>query len=192
MSYKNELETFYAMRAMYGVWNAMLARCSNPNVKSYEYYGGRGIKVCERWQSFECFYKDMGLPAGHGLMLERKNNDGDYTPENCVWATRAIQVGNKSNSRLLTANGRTQTMAEWARDLGCNPSAILYRLNAGWSVKRAVTEPKPERPNSKLTMRQARAIRAAYPGKTMPQLAAQYGVSKKTVLNVLHHRIFKE
>lgn len=174
---------------IYGVWWTMLQRCTNPRSKSYVYYGARGIAVCERWQKFDNFYADMG-PAPHGSMLERVDNDGPYSPANCRWATRLEQAQNRRNSRFLTAVGRTQTMAAWARELGVNPAAVLYRLTAGWSVKRAVTEPAPERPNAKLTMKDASAIRAAYPASTMQKLAAKYGVSKKTVLNIIHGRTF--
>jgi len=81
-------------------------------------------------------------------------------------------------------------MAEWARELGVNSAAVLYRLNAGWSIERALTVAKPERPNAKLNMRQARTIRATYPSLSMEKIASKYGVSKKTVLNIIHGRIF--
>lgn len=173
----------------YGVWNAMLSRCYNPKVVGYQNYGARGITVCRRWLAFENFYEDMGARPRGGT-IERINNDGPYSPRNCRWATRQEQAQNKSNSRLLTHGGRTQTLAEWARELGVNPSAILYRLKAWGSTKQALTVAKPERPNAKLNMRQARAIRATYPGLSMEKIAAKYDVSKKTVLNIIHGKIF--
>jgi hypothetical protein len=175
----------------YAVWNAMLSRCYNPNVVGYRDYGAKGITVCRWWLAFENFYADMG-PRPRGGTIERINNKGPYSPRNCRWATRQEQAQNKSNSRLLTHGGRTQTMAAWAHELGMNPSALLYRIRAGWTVKRVLTTPKPERPNSKLNMRQARAIRALYPGLSMEKIAAKYGVSKKTVLNIIHGKIFIE
>ena len=179
--------------AVLAVWRSMIHRCHSPNSTSYKYYGAKGITVCKRWRdSFETFCADMG-PRPHGREIERIDNDGPYSPQNCRWATRREQAQNKSNSRLLTYEGRTQTMAAWARDLGVHPSALLYRLNKpGWTLEQALTTPKPKRPNSKLNMRQARAIRARYPTMSMEKIAGEYGVSKKTVLNILHGRIFVE
>ena len=176
------------------VWRGMRNRCYNVNQKSYKDYGGRGIKVCDRWlgeNGFSNFLNDMGEPPV-GYSIERVNNDGDYEPSNCKWANRAEQVCNKRNSKHLTANGETKTMAEWARILGCQPSAILYRLKKGMSEEMAVTMPIPERPNSKLTLAQAIEIRKLYPEFTMQALANKFNVSKKTILNILHEKIFKE
>jgi hypothetical protein len=171
----------------------MLNRCRNPNVTEYKHYGGRGIKVCERWLTFENFLADMGDMCGRALgrTIERINNDGDYEPHNVRWATYRDQGRNKSNNRLLSFRGQTKILADWASDLGITPGALIYRLDyKGWSIEEALTTPKPERPNSKLNMRQARAIRAAYPKLSMDKIAAKYGVSKKTVLNIIHGKIF--
>ncbi len=78
---------------VYPVWNAMMARCNNPKDKAYKYYGDRGIKVCKRWNKFNNFLEDMGYP--NGLTLDRINNDGNYEPKNCRWATRSEQSHNK-------------------------------------------------------------------------------------------------
>ena len=181
-------------KKLLSVWRSMRNRCYNQKQKCYKHYGGRGIKVCDRWlgkNGFENFVKDMG-PKEDGMTLERVNVNGDYEPFNCKWATQTEQASNKRNNRYLTANGETKTMAEWARTLGCNPAAILYRLNKGMLEEEAVTTPIPERPNSKLTLEQALEIRSLYPECTMQALATKYNVSKKTVLNILHNRIFKE
>lgn len=177
---------------LFRVWAMMRSRCENPTVKSYPSYGGRGIKVCERWQKFENFYADMGDRPSPQHSLERVDNDGDYSPENCIWATREVQVKNKRNTRLITANGETYHLAEWARRLGCNPAAILARIAAGMSEAEAVTKPVPERPNSKLTPDDARKIRALYPSMTSIKLAEKFGVSKKSILNVLHGKNFAD
>lgn len=177
---------------LYRVWATMRNRCNNPNVKGYKLYGGRGIKVCDRWESFENFLSDMGPRPSDLHSIDRINVDGDYGPSNCRWATQPEQASNKRNSRYLTANGETQTMAEWARRLGCNPAAILARLASGMSEAEAVTKPVPDRPNSRLTPAEALAIRATYPNLSAQKLADLYGVSKKTTLNVIHGKTFAD
>lgn len=82
------------------VWRDMKQRCNNPNAQRYDRYGGRGIKVCERWETFKNFYEDMGQRPGKGYSIERINNDGNYEPGNCKWATRAEQ----SRNTVLTKN----------------------------------------------------------------------------------------
>jgi hypothetical protein len=177
-----------------GVWRSMHNRCSLPNQASFKNYGGRGICVDPRWhgaEGFQNFLRDMGPPPEGGT-LERVNNDGPYSPENCRWATREEQARNKRNNRMITANGQTLAMAQWAKLLGCSPSAILNRIKNGMTEKEAVTMPIPERPNSKLNTESVRFIRSSYPVKTLQMLANELKVSKKTVMNVVHGRIFKD
>lgn len=126
--------------AIYDVWCGIISRCKNKNLKSYKYYGGRGIKVCNRWRKFENFYDDMGdIPDGK--TIDRINNDGDYTPENCQWATRKQQCRNKTNNRMMTYNGKTMCVVEWAEELGIKGKTIYNRLEAGWPDVKALTTP---------------------------------------------------
>lgn len=121
----------------------MMTRYTNPKVKEYPDYGGRGIKVCERWHSFENFLTDMG-ERPPGMSIDRHpNNDGNYEPGNCRWATRTQQARNKRNSRLLTVNGVTRCVAEWAEIMGVRDSVIRDRLRGGWSEEDAVLKPLP-------------------------------------------------
>lgn len=177
---------------LFGVWAMMLSRCSNKNVKAYKDYGGRGISVCDRWQFFENFYADMGDRPTPNHQIDRIDNDGPYSPENCQWALREQQAKNKRNNRFITANGESLHLAEWARRLGCNPSAILARLATGMPEDEAVTKPIPERPNSRLTPAEALAIRSTYPRLSAQKLADLYDVSKKTILNVIHGKTFAD
>jgi hypothetical protein len=182
------------MANIYRAYRGMFNRCYNQNQKSYKDYGGRGIFVCERWQGkggFKNFLSDLG-ERPENATLDRINNDGPYSPENCRWASCDEQANNKRNNRWITANGKTQTMAQWAKEIGCNPSNIIYRIKSGMTEEQAVTTPIAERPNSKLTADDARYVKENYPMMTSSQLAAKLGVSKKTVLNIIHGKTFKD
>ena len=124
----------------YRSWRDMRARCEKPKLANWKDYGGRGIKVCDRWQSFENFLADMGeRPAG--LTLDRKDNEGHYCKENCRWATRKEQMRNRRPNRMITYQGRTLCMIEWAEQAGITRHTLKYRLNAGWSMQRALETP---------------------------------------------------
>lgn len=123
-------------------WAAMKDRCYNPKYRWYHRYGGRGIKVCKRWlHSFKNFYTDIGRRPGPEYSVNRKNNDGDYTPTNAVWSTAQDQLNNRKGNRLITWNGQTKTLSEWSRSTGKLPSTLGNRLINGWSVEDALTLP---------------------------------------------------
>jgi len=123
----------------YRCWGNMLSRCRNPNLPKYPQYGGKGIRVCERWLRFENFLADMGeMP--HGFTLGRIDNAGNYCKANCRWETWRQQRNNRSNTRLLTLRGVTRPLNDWARQLGVTPNIIHMRIfRYGWSVERALT-----------------------------------------------------
>lgn len=123
----------------YGSWLAMRRRCLDKTFKDYPQYGGRGISVCLRWRdSFENFVEDMGHRRP-GTTLERKDREGDYTPANCVWATRETQGNNTSRNHLLKYGGETHTLAEWSRIAGIPYSRLRARINTlAWPVGRAL------------------------------------------------------
>ena len=125
----------------YGIYLQMIARCHDPESKAYEYYGGRGISVCDRWRdSFEYFLKDMG-DRPPGFSLDRVDNDGDYKPENVRWATRKTQARNRRSNHILKFNDREQPLAAWSEELGISSWVIQNRLKDGWSVDRALSTP---------------------------------------------------
>ena len=125
---------------VYKHWVAMRQRCQNPNHWKYADYGGRGIKVCARWEDFANFLADMGEPEA-GMTLDRIDVDGDYEPSNVKWASRREQANNRRNNTTLTYAGKTLTAAEWGRVTGLGKSAIIRRLSRGWPVERVLTEP---------------------------------------------------
>ena len=127
---------------VYRSWAHVLDRCLNPNDGAFQNYGGRGITVCARWQSFENFLKDMGEPpAGAGVSIERVENNGNYEPGNCCWATQKEQSRNKRNNRFLTFNGVTLCVSDWAKRIGMKCSTLQQRIISGWSAEDALTKP---------------------------------------------------
>jgi hypothetical protein len=113
------------------IWRAMKARCHNPKTKKYRIYGSRGIKVCDEWRnSFETFYKDMGPRPGPEYSVERKDNNGNYEPGNCKWATPIEQGNNRSDNVLITINERTQTLTQWCEEFGISYKTVWYRLRS--------------------------------------------------------------
>jgi len=116
----------------------MRDRCRRPGNKNYADYGGRGIRVCERWEQFEAFFADMG-EAPAGLSLERRDNDGNYSPDNCVWASRKVQARNQRRTVRISHNGRTMALGDWADEVGLTPLTIWKRLKRGWSTAQALS-----------------------------------------------------
>lgn len=125
----------------YGTWQRMRARCTNPKNKNFRNYGARGIKVCERWdKSFENFFADMGKAPPHHS-IDRIDNDGNYEPGNCRWATKVEQNRNTRRCRAITAYGHTLRSHEWERITGIPSEVIIDRLLKGWTEHKAVTKP---------------------------------------------------
>ena len=114
------------------IWKNMIQRTCNPNCPMYARYGGAGIGVCESWQTFERFLSDMGQ-APDDLTLERVDNNKGYGPDNCKWATYTEQNRNKSSSKNLTLNGKTQVAVAWIQELGLTDSKVYKRIRRGWS-----------------------------------------------------------
>lgn len=126
---------------IYKIWAGMIKRCEDSNDKRYDRYGGRGIKVCERWRnSFGEFYLDMGDRPSPNHSIDRIDNDGNYEPSNCRWATDVEQANNRRSTRLMTFNGITKSMAEWSRATGVAYSQIKMRLMRGCSVEEALSQ----------------------------------------------------
>jgi hypothetical protein len=134
---------------IYHTWHQMLRRCENSAFYDYRYYGARGIRVCERWHKFENFYADMGDKPGRGYSLDRyPDNDGNYEPGNCRWATRKEQSRNRRSNRPLTFNGKTQILGEWAKEIGVKSNTLSCRIRNGWTLERALTIPAQEQPDA--------------------------------------------
>ena len=125
---------------MYKVWLGMRQRCYLQSCRQFNNYGGRGIRVCERWKDFENFLADMG-ERPDGAQIDRIDNNGNYAPENCRWATQKQNMRNTRHNRLIEWRGETLPLAAWAERLGINERTFTNRLNRGWPLERAMTEP---------------------------------------------------
>lgn len=132
---------------LYNIYRCMITRCENPKVKDYRFYGGRGITICQEWrESFHAF-KEWAINNGYrpDLTIERRDNNGPYSPENCRWATVKEQARNRRTTHLVTYNGVTRSMADLAEEHGIPYGVFALRLRRGWSVERAVKQPLQER-----------------------------------------------
>lgn len=126
----------------YKAWESMRRRVRDPKRNRFHRYGGRGIKICDRWlQSFESFLEDMGPRPTPSHSLDRIDNDGDYTPENCRWATPLQQARNTGQVHAVTIEGVTRCVAEWCEILGRSRSTFNRRLQRGWTPKNALLIP---------------------------------------------------
>lgn len=125
----------------YRAWNAMLNRCKNPSVESYPNYGGRGISVCPQWHKFEVFFADMGA-CPPGLTLDRyPDQEGNYQPGNCRWATRSQQERNKRSTTYLEHEGVRQSVRDWEEQFGIPKDVFYYRVRNGWTPARIFGTP---------------------------------------------------
>lgn len=166
-------------------YTAMKTRCLDKRTIQYKNYGGRGIKICERWlESFDNFYADMGEPPTLDHSLDRIDNNGDYTPHNCRWATRTEQNNNNRVVRKLEYKGKILTTREWSNETGISKVAIDERIILGWPIEKILTTPAIVGRNQ---FGEGKLFR--YKGKdmTLKQWAVKLGVSYYT----LHKRITK-
>jgi hypothetical protein len=124
----------------YTTWLNMIKRCTDPNNNSYKNYGARGIKLCDKWLTFKGFYEDMG-DRPNETTLDRIDNDGNYLKENCKWSTKKEQANNRRNSRIITYKNKTQTLQQWADELGINVKKLWNRLfTLKWTVEKTFTK----------------------------------------------------
>lgn len=125
----------------YQRWICMMDRCYNPGHKFYHRYGGRGIYVCEEWHDVAVFISWVSHTKRSGnVTMDRIDNNGNYCPTNCRWASQEVQQNNRSSNRIMTHNGVSRTMTQWARIAGIKPSTLAMRMHRGWSTERALTE----------------------------------------------------
>tara|TARA_R110002049_G_scaffold180894_2_gene347895 strand:+ start:44 stop:688 length:645 start_codon:yes stop_codon:yes gene_type:complete len=127
---------------VYRIWRGMKTRCNNPNVVEYPDYGGRGIKVCSEWETFEGFYSSMGDVPNGDFTLERNDNDKGYSIHNCRWVDRKTQANNRRNNTCYEIGGTTKTVAEWCEQHNQPVNRVYSRLKYGWDIMDALLLPK--------------------------------------------------
>ena len=128
---------------IYFVWCHMVQRCYNPKNSRFSSYGGRGITICDEWRHDLGAFNKWALANGYDktLSIDRIDNNGNYCPENCRWATQKEQANNKRTNKFISFNGKTQTITQWADEKGLKYSVLSNRIRNGWSVERALTTP---------------------------------------------------
>jgi hypothetical protein len=131
----------------YRIWQGMKERCQNQKRPEFKNYGGRGITFCERWKDFKNFFSDMGQKPTPKHTLERINNNGNYEPSNCKWATRKEQLNNKRDNVFIECEGIRLTITQWSERVGIHVATIKHRLAKQWSIQKALRTPPDQTKN---------------------------------------------
>ena len=174
---------FKTHHPLYRLWKQMIRRCHCENDASFHHYGGRGIRVCDRWhESFDDFCSDMGTRPTAKHKLERLDNDLGYEPGNVIWATQREQTRNQRRTHWIEWKGKTQSMSDWADELGMSYYVIRRRLGMGWSVESAFSTPVV--PGAKVAKTVSQGKMLTFNGKTQcvlhwsKELGISYGALK--------------
>lgn len=176
----------------YRAWSDMRQRVNNPRNKFFKDYGGRGIRVCDRWQtSFASFLTDMG-PKPDGFSIERNDNDGHYEPGNCRWASPSEQAKNRRSSVFYEVHGLRMTMTDWARHLRVNLGVLRNRLRHGWPIEKVFSpRTRSTKPPRDIPLRIIHQIQEDYRDKrfTQLELCKRHRMSSTTVIDIIHNRL---
>lgn len=129
---------------LYNIWNTMIRRCELPSAGSYKWYGGKGVSVCHEWRTsyvnFKAWAKENGYKSN--LTIDRIDSNNDYCPGNCRWISMKEQQNNRCNNHIITFNGESHTLSQWAEIIGMSPKTLSRRIvDKGWSIERALTTP---------------------------------------------------
>ena len=178
MARKRTIKYSVRNNKLYHVWYGMVDRCKNPKHKFYHRYGGRGICVCDEWIDYDMF-ATWALANGYkeGLSIDRINNDGNYEPSNCRWATTKEQHNNTSQCSFKTINGITKSVSEWAEEYGIRHGLVLHRLSRGMSIEDALTTESKYRGKGI----PIRCIETNETFKSSKEAAEKYGVTTSSI-----------
>jgi hypothetical protein len=180
----------------YRIWCGMRVRCHNKNAVAYKDYGGRGIKICDRWGKYEAFLEDMGRCPSAKHSIDRVNPNGDYEPNNCRWATASEQGASRRTSRIYEFEGKRHCIAEWERITGAPIHSLWRRLKLGWDFEKALTTPYgsgQHGSNAKLLPADVLSIRKEYAsGKaSQKQLASKFAVTQAQISMIVLGRCWQ-
>lgn len=168
---------------LYATWVNMRQRCNNPRNPMYPHYGGRGIRVCSRWNDFHQFVRDVGSRPDPEMTLDRMDNDRGYEPMNVRWATPVQQANNRSDNRHLRAGETDKTMANWGRQAGVEADTIHFRLKSGVPVEHSISA-KPL-PGLHWKRRISRPVVLDGVEESLSRVAKRFAISKTTLLRRL-------
>ena len=136
----------HSITSLYRIWCHMKERCYDHNSKGYHWYGGRGIIICDEWLEFQNFYEWANCNGYQKtLTIDRKNNDGPYSPDNCRFSSWKVQANNRTSSHIIKYKNKSMTLQQWADLLGIGQNTILQRLRSGWPTEKALFKPIRER-----------------------------------------------
>jgi hypothetical protein len=174
----------------YKTWVRIKRRCFVPECPGYERYGGRGITMCERWRdSYEAFLEDIGRSPQGSYSIDRIDNNGNYEPGNCRWATSREQASNRCTTRLVEAFGRSMCITAWSRETGLSAQVITWRLARGMGAEEALSKPVPGR-RAPVTSDIAKQVIARIAcGESHKAISAALGVSRTTISYIRNGRI---
>lgn len=168
-------------------WIAMKQRCCNPKHPFYSHYGGRGIAICQRWLcSFPDFFSDMGLRPSAKHTLDRIDNNGNYEPSNCRWATQQVQLGNRRLTIMLEHEGETLPLVEWSKRTGIPAWVLRYRVKQKWSSRATLST--AYLPHPKLTEEDVKSIRRD--SRRSADIARQFHLHPSTVRHIKAGRLY--
>ena len=174
----------------YASWSAMHRRCSNPDDAAWKHYGGRGIQVCKRWFDFEAFLADMGAKP-YRSVLDRIDNDGNYTPKNCRWTNRRTSAENRRCASIIFHDGESRNASQWARQLKISPQVISARIKSGLQDPRKILKHlKAEMTETEKLIRdlKSRINPATGNGWEYAEIGAFLGITKQGAIQHVHNK----
>lgn len=176
----------------YRVWKQIISRCNCPSATHFNHYGGRGIKVCDAWsgrEGFATFARDMGTRPSPTHSIDRIDVNGNYEPGNCRWATNRDQCRNKRTTHILTHEGESLCVTDWAAKRGWKVEVIHTRLRLGWSVEKTLSEPVKPRT---FTPEMIAKIKSKLPGRSGADVAREFGVSRQIISQIRTGKIYAD